>query len=348
MSELSTTNPTQPPVPAVSTALPTRVHPPASCPVTLYLANDLTTAASRRGMLGNLKAAAKVLSGGAIEDPRLLDWSLVSNQVMGRLRALLLASGRAPSSVNTILAGVRGVLKQCWRLGQLTSDEYLRAIDVKPAKGSRVDRKGRCLTSGEVAALMAHCCADATLAGIRDAAVFGLAFGAGLRRAELVALRVEDHTPAKDAEAFARVVVKGKGNKERLVYLTNGTREALADWLAARGAVEGAVFLPVLKSGGLDGSSGGMTGQAIAAMMQRRARGAGVAAFSPHDCRRTFISGLLDHGVDISTAARLAGHASVETTRLYDRRSERAAIDAAGTVHVPYTGWRCGQNESSE
>ena len=58
--------------------------------------------------------------------------------------------------------------------------------------------------------------------------------------------------------------------------------------------------------------------------------------FSPHDLRRTYISVLLDRGVDLATAADLAGHASPNTTKRYDRRGERARQAAAEGIIVPY------------
>ena len=53
-----------------------------------------------------------------------------------------------------------------------------------------------------------------------------------------------------------------------------------------------------------------MSSQAVLLVVQKRAAKAGVASFSPHDCRRIFCSDVLDAGVDIVTVQKLAGHAN--------------------------------------
>ena len=76
-----------------------------------------------------------------------------------------------------------------------------------------------------------------------------------------------------------------------------------------------------------------MTDQAVMVILRKRAEQAGVAAFSPHDFRRTFISNLLEAGADVR---RLAGHSNPATSLKYDLRGENAKRRAVQLLHVPY------------
>ena len=71
-------------------------------------------------------------------------------------------------------------------------------------------------------------------------------------------------------------------------------------------------------------------------VLQKRAAESSVAAFSPHDFRRTFITELLDTGADVITVSRLAGHADPATTAKYDMRGEEVKRLAVARLKVPY------------
>ena len=297
-------------------------------PAAVYLAG-LASERSRHVTAQALRTIVAILTG---DDPRqadilLLDWGALRYPHTAAIRSRLMET-YSPATVNRLLSALRGVLKEAWRLGYMTAEDYQLAVDVRNVKGETLPA-GRELAQGELLTLVEVCKADPSPAGIRDAAVLGLLYTCGLRRAELVSLDVGDFEPEN-----GRLRIRaGKGRKQRSVYVQGGARQALLDWLRWC-CKTGPLFVPVNKGGNVGGRR--MSAQSIYDMLQKRGKQAGVKAFSPHDLRRTFVGDMLDRGVDIATVANIAGHASVDTTRRYDRRPEEIKRKAAGKLHFPY------------
>jgi integrase len=291
-------------------------------PVVIYLAR--LSPRSRRTYSGDLAAIARVVTGRDMA-PAALDRSGIRYTHAQAIRTAL-AERYSPASANRMLAALRGVLQEAWRLGLLTAEEFERACDLSPVRGQTLPA-GRSLASGELRALFEACRGKL---GARDAALLSICYGAGLRRSEAVALDLADFDP----ESGSLAVRHGKGNKERIAYASNGALAALKAWVSIRGCEAGPLFVPVAK-GGLVGHKR-LTDAAVFRAFSALGRRAGVASFTPHDLRRTFISDLLDAGADIATVAHLAGHANVRTTARYDRRPEATKRRASSMLHVPY------------
>jgi len=301
-------------------AHPLRISTPSKGknPALVYLAGLAPT--GRRGMRGRLQTVADMFEG-TVED---LPWHEIRYQHVEAIRSKLLESELAPSTVNATLYAIRGVARAAFNLELMPADAYERIRNIRPAKGNRLP-PGRALSVGEIGAMLDTCTNG--VIGARDAALISLMYAAGLRRAEIAALSLEDFN---DGE----LKVKGKGNRERLLYVDNGALYALMDWISVRGEHPGPLFNPITKGGEIQTRK--MTEQAIYNLLSKRAKEAGIGRFSPHDLRRSFISELLDRGADLSTVQQLAGHANVQTTAKYDRRGERAKKKAIGLLHVPY------------
>jgi site-specific recombinase XerD len=311
-------------------------------PAAVYLAS-LTSERSRATMIQALNEIAHALGTETVTVPDTTSprrkerdmtflacpWTELRYQHTAALRSQL-AAKHAPATANKMLAALRGVLKQAYKLGQMDADDYNRAIELKAVKGDTLPA-GRDLAQGEIMALVMACRQDTSAAGARDAAIIGTLYTSGLRRAEMVGL---DRTDLADDGKLT--IRSGKGRKDRIVYITNGALTALAAWLAVRGESSGPLFVPVNKGGKVT-SGQRMTTQAIYNILMKRAAEAGVKDFSPHDFRRTFASELLDLGADIVTVSKLMGHADVKTTARYDRRPETAKRKAAGLLHFPYS-----------
>ena len=302
-------------------------------PALVYLAR-LTSEKSRRTMRGHLGRIAGLLTQGAC-DAESLPWGQLRYQHAQAVRARL-AETYAPATANTALAALRGVLKEAWQLGQMGAEECQRACSVKAVKAETLPA-GRALTHEELGKLLS---CDSTSGvqttrnegscslspiEVRDRALLALLYGCGLRRAEAVSLDLSD---LNDAEGSLRV--RGKGRKERLAYASAGVMEALRAWVAVRGGEAGPLFCPVRKSGHVELKR--LSDQSVYDVYRKRVGRAGIAASSPHDARRSFVTHLLDAGVDLHTVQQMAGHSQIATTARYDKRGEDAKKRAAAKL----------------
>jgi integrase/recombinase XerD len=139
-----------------------------------------------------------------------------------------------------------------------------------------------------------------------------LVYATGLRVSELVSL------PASAAARSARMlIVRGKGDKERLVPLNDAAKQAMTDYRArmteAGHDMQGKWLFPSF------GESGHLTRQHFARELKELAEAAGLrpGKVSPHVLRHAFASHLLHNGADLRVVQTLLGHADISTTQIY-------------------------------
>jgi integrase len=310
-------------VPSPKNSLQEAVGKPDVNPVDVYLTR--LGPGSRQGMSQALDGIARFLTGGTSES-KALDWATIRYQDTSAIRGWLVKT-YAPATAKRMIAALRGVLTESWRLGLMSHDDYARGTDIAPVRGE-TEPRGRALTNEELLRLFQTCSADSSPAGVRDGGILAVLYGLGLRRSELIALDVADYDPDQGTLA-----IKGKGNKPRIGYVLEQVKELLRLWIAVRGRSEGPIFVPVTKGGNLNFHR--LTPQAVALIVKKRAAEAEVEKFSCHDLRRSFITDLLEAGADLSIVQQLAGHRQVTTTTLYDKRGEAAKVKAAGMIKIP-------------
>ena len=145
----------------------------------------------------------------------------------------------------------------------MNADDSAMASDIKPIRGSRL-QAGRAIAKDEIRRLMNVCLGDASTRGCRDAAIFSV-LRIGLRRSEVVGLDRKDF----DTDAGS-LRVRGKGGKERLVYLPDSLIVYLIQWLDCRGwhTQSPALFHP-LERGGKIRCDRRLTDQAIAQIQRK-------------------------------------------------------------------------------
>lgn len=306
----------------LATPIPLSAHPAA-----VYLSS--LSPGSRRTMGKALNVMARLLTDDLSIDALSIDWSQLTYQHAAALRSVL-RERYAPATANRMLCALRRTLKEAQRLGWLTADAYAAITQIPNVRGDSPLR-GRVLKPSEIEALLAACKQDDSPIGARDAALIAILAGSGLRRSESVALDVADLDP----DSGALRVRHGKGGKHRTVYLPSGTIAAVIAWLAIRGGSSGPLICRVRRGGHVERAR--LCDQAVMAILQKRGKQAGVAPFSPHDFRRTFITNLLEAGVDLLTVSRLAAHSDPATTQKYDLRGEPAKRKAVQLLQIPFS-----------
>jgi integrase/recombinase XerD len=158
-------------------------------------------------------------------------------------------------------------------------------------------------------------------------------YATGLRVSELVAL------PLSASRREARmIVVRGKGNKERLVPLNEASRQAMADYLAAIEAQKPAARKNAAASKWLFpsfGESGHLTRQHFARDLKELTAAAGLAPrlVSPHVLRHAFASHLLHNGADLRIVQTLLGHTDISTTQIYTHVVEERLKSLVRDLH---------------
>jgi integrase/recombinase XerD len=166
------------------------------------------------------------------------------------------------------------------------------------------------------------------LRAARLACLLEVLYATGLRVSELVAL------PVSAARQDARMlVVRGKGEKERLVPLNDSAKRAMADYLALLAKrpqrAETKWLFPSF------GESGHLTRQHFARDLKALAAKAGLKAaqVSPHVLRHAFASHLLHNGADLRVVQTLLGHADISTTQIYTHVLEERLKSLVRDLH---------------
>jgi integrase/recombinase XerD len=263
----------------------------------------------------------------------------IANASTGDLRGYLAALSKrdfAASSVARRLSAIRQLYRFLYAEGKRADDPS--AIIEGPKRARTLPKV---LSIADVDRLLAAARAGMTsaqapperLRGARLVCLIEVLYATGLRVSELVAL------PASAAERNARMlVVRGKGDKERLVPLNDAAKTAMRDYLALVAGGRDGQERPAAKSKWLYpsfGESGHLSRQHFARELKELAAAAGLSAdaVSPHVLRHAFASHLLHNGADLRVVQTLLGHADISTTQIYTHVLEERLKSLVRDLH---------------
>lgn len=229
----------------------------------------------------------------------------------------------APASITAELSGVRQLYS--W----LVERQLLVSSPAVHCRGPRrvvTAGKTPVLAADDIRKLLASLPGDSVVA-LRDRAMISLMLYSFLRVSAVVALRFAG---AQEAQATGMLSVQEKGGQQRRIPLHPEALCALREFLHSAGlARDGNKALFPAAVRGKAGILGhrAMSRTEVYAMVRRRLQSAGISVMAGcHSFRATGITEFLASGGRIETAALLAGHASLRTTQLYDRRPRDAAM----------------------
>lgn len=171
-----------------------------------------------------------------------------------------------------------------------------------------------------------------TIRGLRDAAILELLFSTGLRVSELCNLSQEDVDLSRDEFS-----VRGKGDKVRVVFLSDSAREAVRKYLKERKDFSDAMFVQYGKRAKLveeHNEDLRLTPRSVQRIIRQYATRAGITRkVTPHVIRHSFATDLLSNGADLRSVQALLGHAHIGTTQIYTHVTDKHLRDIHKKFH---------------
>lgn len=169
------------------------------------------------------------------------------------------------------------------------------------------------------------------LPGLRDKALIELLFSSGLRVSELTSLN-KDHVNTKRRE----FTVRGKGQKDRPVFISQKAAEMVEEYLAKRTDNLDPLFISYSRnvSSSNDGSYRRLSPRSVQRMIEKHSKLAGITKHvSPHTLRHSFATDLLMNGADIRSVQAMLGHSNISTTQVYTHVTDKHLKDIYDQFH---------------
>lgn len=242
----------------------------------------------------------------------------ITGEVVRKFRLALARRDLKKATQSYYVIALRNFLKYLVRRGM----EVLPPETIELPKVARRDIE--VLSYGELERLLSSP-KGSDLRALRDRAVLETLFSTGLRLSELCALpRTLDLTRGEFS-------VRGKGEKIRVVFLSERAKRVLQGYLEKRPDMEETLFVSLSRAGKVLGP---ITPRAVERLVELHARRAGIAKrVHPHELRHSFATDLLVNGADLRSVQELLGHANVATTQVYTHLTNKELREVHKSFH---------------
>ena len=160
---------------------------------------------------------------------------------------------------------------------------------------------------------------------LRDKAILETLFSTGLRLSELCALDRYINLEKKE------LTIRGKGEKLRLVFISDKAKETIEEYLNKRGDTLEALFISLMREKAI----GRITPRSVQRLINFYARKAGIVQkkVSPHTLRHQFATDLLMNGADLRSVQEMLGHSNISTTQVYTHITNKQLKEIHKTFH---------------
>lgn len=313
---------------------------------------SLESKESRNTMRSHLDKFAQLFG---IKHHHEFAWESVTYEALLLVKSKLMDEGLAGRTINTLLTAVRKTSSFAFRDRSMSVEEYERIKLVKNVKIKSV-RQMQELSKEQISSFLKSC-DNGTFKGFRDAAIFVLCVGCGLRRGEVVKIKMKDINFETN-----QILIHGKGNKERLVWMESTVFKFISAYVnEVRPHAEAEDYLVVrffkndeprtesfINNKGVEVSNR-LAESSVNYVLKSRGISASIS-FKPHDLRGTYATKLLRKKVPIEKVQIILGHESINTTKTYDltQQSEVEEVMLSNSVFENEENGILASSEKSE
>ena len=245
----------------------------------------------------------------------------ITDNVVRQFRITLARKGIKKITQNYYIIALRNFLKYMVKRG-------IRSLAPETIELPKVARRDiEVLEYKELERLLAAPQGD-SLRTLRDRAILEVLFSTGLRVSEICGLSRYINLERGELS------VRGKGEKIRVVFLSESSKKAIKEYLKQRTDADEALFISVSKAGK---PLGRIIPRTVQRLVDSYARKAGIAKrVHPHELRHSFATDLLINGADLRSVQELLGHANISTTQVYTHLTNKELKE----IHEAFHGRR--------
>ncbi len=257
-----------------------------------------------------------------------LDGSRLNHNCARRFISGLSEEGMSIGSVNRILSSMKSYYSWMKRAGRIESNPFENIRGLKKKR-----RLPDYLFENEIDLLLGL--TGSGFSGIRDRLILELLYSTGCRVSEAAAVNLSD-IDFKERS----IRVRGKGNKERIVFLGDDAFKGLREYIPFKNIRTDKEDPDAVSALLINQRGRRLSQRGIAMIIEKYVREAGIAKkVSPHTFRHSFATHLLDHGADIRIVQEMLGHENLSTTQIYTHMGIEKLRDVYTRAH-PHAGMR--------